>query len=89
MAQAAWPLVQRKFGETSRRDFWWTQPLAVFVGLSFFGAYLTWAAFQGDHYALGLTCHRFTHRYCSVSAPCVVRSKAGWWPARFRFRRRC
>ena len=47
------PLIQRKFGETSRQDFWWTQPLAVFVGLSFFGAYLTWAAFQGDHYEFG------------------------------------
>jgi hypothetical protein len=25
----------------------------VFLGLSFFGAYLTWAAFQGDHYEFG------------------------------------
>ncbi len=47
------PLIQRKFGETSRKDFWWTQPLAVFLGLSFFMGYLTWGAFQGDHYEFG------------------------------------
>ena len=28
MAQAVWPLTQRKFGETTRRDHWWVQPLA-------------------------------------------------------------
>ena len=27
MAQAVWPLTQRKFGETTRRDTWWLQPL--------------------------------------------------------------
>jgi hypothetical protein len=36
MAQAVWPLTQRKFGETNRRDTWWLQPLAVFLALSTF-----------------------------------------------------
>src|SRR6476661_211151 len=47
------PLVQRKFGETTRRDFWWIQPLAVFLALSTFIVYATWAAFQGEYYEFG------------------------------------
>jgi hypothetical protein len=35
----------RSFGETMRRDAWWTQPLVVFLGLSTFLVYSTWAAF--------------------------------------------
>ena len=43
----------RRFGETARRDAWWIQPLVVFLGLSTFLVYATWAAFQGDHYTFG------------------------------------
>ena len=80
------PLIQRKFGETSRRDFWWTQPLAVFVGLSFFMGYLTWGAFQGDHYEFG--------NYLSpLYSPLIFGDgphawfgpKPGWWPAAIPF----
>ena len=46
-------LVRRRFGETTRRDAWWIQPLVVFLGLSAFVVYATWAAFQGDHYTDG------------------------------------
>jgi hypothetical protein len=53
MAQAAWPLVERRFGQTRRRDTWWVQPLVTFLGLSAFVAYSTWAAFQGNHYEFG------------------------------------
>ncbi|HEX4824424.1 MAG TPA: hypothetical protein VFV19_08930 [Candidatus Polarisedimenticolaceae bacterium] len=52
MAQTT-PLVQRGFGATSRRDRWWIQPLVVFLGLSTFVVYSTWAAFQGKHYTFG------------------------------------
>jgi hypothetical protein len=45
--------VQRRFGETARRDAWWVEPLVVFLALSTFVVYATWAAFQGDHYAFG------------------------------------
>ena len=41
------PLPRRSFGETMRADVWWTQPLLVFLGLSIFIVYSTWAAFQG------------------------------------------
>jgi hypothetical protein len=45
--------VVRGYGETSRRDLWWVQPLAVFLGFSAFIVYSTWAAFQNDHYTYG------------------------------------
>ncbi len=38
---------QRRFGETTRTDAWWIQPLLVFLGFSAFIAYSTWAALQG------------------------------------------
>jgi hypothetical protein len=53
MAQGQVPLPLRPFGETSRRDLWWLQPLLVFLGLSTFIVYATWAAFQGNHYRFG------------------------------------
>ena len=46
-------LTSRGFGHTARRDAWWVQPILVFLGLSTFVAYSTWAAFQGDHYRYG------------------------------------
>jgi len=36
--------------ETRRTDAWWVQPLLVFLGLSAFIVYSTWAALQGEHY---------------------------------------
>ena len=46
-------LARRSFGETTRSDIWWLQPLLVFVGLSTFIVYSTWAAFQGKNYFVG------------------------------------
>ena len=51
-ARMSLPVV-RGFGATGRRDLWWVQPLAVFVGLSTFIVYSTWAAFQGNNYTYG------------------------------------
>ena len=80
------PLVQRKFGETSRQDFWWTQPLAVFVGLSVFGAYLTWAAFQGDHYEFGPYLSPLYSPLLFGDAPHAwFGPKPGWWPGAVPF----
>jgi hypothetical protein len=47
------PLERRGFGETGRRDAWWLQPAAIFLGLSAFVVYATWAALQGAHYYSG------------------------------------
>src|SRR5881275_420343 len=53
MSQVDVPLVRAQFAQTSRRDNWWIQPLAVFLGLSTFIVYSTWAAMQGNHYRFG------------------------------------
>ena len=50
MAQVDIALVHSRFAQTSRRDKWWIQPVAVFLGLSIFIVYSTWAALQGQHY---------------------------------------
>lgn len=46
-------LESRGFGETERRDMWWSTPLVVLIGLSLFLVYATWAAFQNAHYTYG------------------------------------
>lgn len=46
-------LERRSFGQTMRKDAWWATPIAVFLGLSAFIVYSTWAAFQGVHYTFG------------------------------------
>ncbi len=39
--------------KTQRKDKWWVGPLLTLMGLSAFGIYSTWAAFQGNHYFYG------------------------------------
>jgi hypothetical protein len=46
-------LERRGFGETLRRDAWWLQPVATFLGLGAFVVYATWAALQGEYYHSG------------------------------------
>ena len=58
------------FGRTERTDNWWLIPLSQAVGLALFGAYATWAAFQGNHYEFGNYLSPF---YSPVWKP-------GWWP---------
>src|SRR5678815_5321368 len=53
MAEVLVPLTRRRFGETMRRDAWWVQPLIVFIVLTSFVVYATWAAFQNAHYEYG------------------------------------
>jgi len=53
MADIDIPITRAGFGHTSRPDLWWVQPLIVFLGLSAFVVYATWAALQGDHYRFG------------------------------------
>ena len=47
------PLKRLSFGETRRNDTWWLKPLVVFVILTAFVVYSTWAAFQNAYYAWG------------------------------------
>jgi len=53
MSQIDVPLSRARFSETHRADKWWVQPLVVFLGLSAFIVYTTWAALQGQHYRFG------------------------------------
>ncbi|MGC1242358.1 MAG: hypothetical protein WA874_12245 [Chryseosolibacter sp.] len=45
--------MQTGFSITARKDAWWIRPLVIFIVLSAFIVYATWAAFQGEHYSAG------------------------------------
>jgi hypothetical protein len=92
MSQSNVPLPQyrRGFGQTSRRDKWWLQPVLTFLGLSIFIVYSTWAAFQGANYVfLGGGADYLSPFYSPVlwdaegvtSGHAWFGPKPGWWPA--------
>jgi hypothetical protein len=83
MAEAGINLpVIRRFGETARRDPWWVQPACVFVGLSVFIVYATWAAFQGTHYHYGPYLSPFySPELFGESDHSWFGPKPSWWPA--------
>jgi hypothetical protein len=82
MAQAEVLLEKRPFGATMRRDAWWAQPALVFVGLSAFVVYSTWAALQGEHYYWGPYLSPFYSPELFGSSPhSLFGPKPGWWPA--------
>ena len=75
------PLLKNgRFGQTSRRDNWWLQPLLVFLGLSTFIVYSTWAAFQGDHYRFGPYLSPFYSPELFGSEHALLGPKPAWWP---------
>jgi len=81
MAYANVSLKQRPFGQTMRRDVWWAQPLFVFLGLSAFVVYSTWAAFQGKHYYSGPYLSPFySPEILGESPHSLFGQKPGWWP---------
>ena len=74
--------VHRGFGQTSRKDTWWAAPLSVFLGLSAFVVYATWAAFQGEHYHFGPYLSPFYAPELWGSSPHAwFGPKPAWWPA--------
>ena len=71
----------RGWGQTTRSDAWWLQPLTVFLGLSTFIVYSTWAAFQGEHYHSGPYLSPFySPEIFGESAHSLFGPKPGWWP---------
>src|SRR5258708_9476002 len=71
----------RTFGETMRADIWWLQPLLVFVGLSTFIVYSTWAAFQGKNYFVGNYVSPFYSPEIFGDSPhSWFGLKPVWWP---------
>ena len=73
--------VHRGFGTTSRRDNWWAAPLGVFLGLSAFLVYATWAAFQNAHYHFGPYLSPFYAPEIWGDSPhALFGPKPDWWP---------
>ena len=82
MAHAQLPIVRRRFGATMRQDSWWVQPAIVFLVLSAFIGYATWAAFQGEHYTYGPYLSPFYSPELFGSSPHAwFGPKPAWWPA--------
>jgi hypothetical protein len=73
--------MQRSFGQTSRRDKWWVTPALVFVGLSSFIVYATWAAFQGANYHHGPYLSPFYSPEIYGHSPhAILGPPPAWWP---------
>ncbi len=80
------PLTRRRAGETMRRDAWWVQPVVVFVILSSFLVYATWAAFQNAHYEFGPYLSPFYSPLLLGDSPnALFGPRPGWWPDRLPF----
>jgi len=74
-------LPRRSFGQTMRPDIWWQQPLLIFLGLSTFIVYSTWAAFQGTHYSFGNYISPFYSPELFGGSPhSWFGPKPPWWP---------
>jgi len=79
-------LPQRGFGQTSRPDAWWVVPTLVFLGLSTFIVYSTWAAFQNEHYELTANGASYLSPFYSPllygnSTHAWFGERPGWWPS--------
>ena len=72
---------RRGWGDTMRRDAWWIQPAVVFVILSSFLIYATWAAFQNAHYEYGNYLSPFYSPLLLGDSPNAwFGPKPVWWP---------
>ena len=80
MAERAVAVKPRGFGQTQRRDRWWIEPAAVFLGLSGFITYATWAAFQGEHYDFGPYLSPFYSPELFGGLRSWFGPRPGWWP---------
>jgi hypothetical protein len=82
MPQLDVPLVQGRFGATSRRDAWWALPLAIFLGYLVFIIYSTWAAFQGNNYWFGpYISPMYSPELFGNSGHAWFGGPPAWWPA--------
>ena len=82
MPNAEIAMTKPAFGQTMRADVWWIQPLLVFIGLSTFIVYSTWAAFQGENYFVGNYLSPFYSPELFGDSPhSWFGPKPAWWPA--------
>ena len=71
-----------RFGQTSRRDQWWREPLLVFLGLGAFLCYANWAAFQGKYYTSGPYLSPFYSPELWGDSPhALFGPKPSWYPS--------
>lgn len=69
------------FGYTNRKDVWWARPLIIFIGLSAFVVYVTWAALQGKNYTAGpYLSPLYSPELFGDSPHSWFGPKPGWWP---------
>ena len=81
MAQINLAGTHQGFGNTSRKDTWWGKPLLIFIALSSFVIYVTWAAFQGNHYSFGpYLSPLYSPEIFGDSPHSWFGPKPGWWP---------
>src|SRR5687767_173768 len=70
------------FGESSRKDLWWVKPIGVFLGLSAFIVYSTWAALQGEHYHFGgYLSPMYSPELWGESEHALFGPRPSWWPS--------
>ncbi|MDX2045907.1 MAG: hypothetical protein SFU87_03925 [Chitinophagaceae bacterium] len=70
-----------RFGKTNRKDAWWVYPLFVFIALTCFLVYVTWAALQGKHYWHGpYLSPLYSPELFGDSQHSWFGNKPGWWP---------
>jgi hypothetical protein len=88
MSEENFHLPQRGMGSTARQDKWWIQPLVVFMVLSGFIVYATWAALQGQHYfAHDGGAHYLSPFYSPLLYGAehepywIAQGVPSWWPA--------
>lgn len=60
---------------------WWIRPLVIFIGLTVFVVYVTWAAFQGKYYYSGpYLSPLYSPELFGESSHSWFGVKPGWWP---------
>ncbi len=78
--------MQTGLGVTARIDLWWIRPLVIFIVLSAFIIYATWAAFQGEHYSAGAYLSPFYSPELFGDSPHAwFGPKPVWWPLALPF----
>jgi len=81
MAEVNLAAPRHRFGYTNRKDVWWVRPLIIFIGLSAFVIYVTWAALQGEHYTSGpYLSPLYSPELFGDSSHSWFGPKPGWWP---------
>lgn len=72
MAEVKTAVVAERFGQTQRRDAWWTEGIPVIILLGGFGIYATFRAFEGAYY--------WSDPYLSPFYSPLIDASHRWWP---------